>query len=45
MPNDSVAFNTESEKAAVHTTDGVKMTQMGKPVICHIYVKNHYANM
>ena len=43
-PNDSVAFRTESEEAYVHTTDGVKMTRTGKPVICHICGKNHYTN-
>ena len=42
--NDGVAFTTESEEADVHATDGVKMTQTGKPVICHICDKNHYSN-
>ena len=43
-PDDGVAFTTESEEADVHATDRVKIAQTGKPVICHIYVKNHYAN-
>ena len=43
-PNDSVAFRTESEEAYVHTTDGVKMTRTGKPVICHICGNNQYTN-
>ena len=44
-PNDSIAFTTESEEADVHATDGLNMTQTGKPVICHICGKNNYANM
>ena len=44
-PNNGVAFTTEVEEADIHITDGVKMTQTGKPVICHICGKNHYANM
>ena len=43
-PNHGVAFTAESEEVDVHATDGVKMTRKGKPVICHICVKNHYAN-
>ena len=43
-PNDGVAFTTESEEADVHVTDGMKVTRTGKPVICHICGKNHYAN-
>ena len=43
-PNDSVAFTTESEEAVVHATEGVKMTQMSKPVIFHISGNNHSAN-
>ena len=43
-PNDGVAFTSESEEADVHTTDGVNITRTGKPVICHICGKNHYAN-
>ena len=42
--NDGVAFTTKSEEVNVHATDGVKMTRTGKPVICHICGKNHYAN-
>ena len=44
-PNDGVAFTTESEEADIHITDGVKMTQTGKPVICHICGKNNYSNI
>ena len=44
MPNDGVAFTTKSEEADVHATDGMKLTRMRKPVICHICGKNHYAN-
>ena len=44
MPNNGVAFTTESEEADIHATNGMKMTLTGKPVICHIYGKNHYAN-
>ena len=44
-PNNGVAFTTEVEEADIHVTDGVKMTQEGKTVICHICGKNHYANM
>ena len=43
-PNYGMAFITKSEEADVHTTDGVKMTQTGKPVICHICGNNHYSN-
>ena len=43
-PNDGVAFTTESEEADIHATDAVKMTRMGKPLICHICGKNHYAD-
>ena len=43
-PNDGVDFTTEADEADVHATDGVKMTQTVKPVICHICGKNHYAN-
>ena len=43
-PNEGVPFTTESEEAEVHATDGEKLTHAGKPVICHIYGKNHYAN-
>ena len=43
-PNDGVAFTTKSEGAYIHTMYGVKMTQTGKPVICHICGKNHYNN-
>ena len=43
-PNDDVAFTTESEVADVHATDGMKLMQTVKLVICHICVKNHYAN-
>ena len=43
-PNDAVAFATESEEVDEQITYGVKMTQTGKPVICHICGKNHYAN-
>ena len=43
-PNDRLAFTTESEEADVHTKDGTKLTQTGKPVICHICGKNHYDN-
>ena len=42
--NDGVAFTTKSEEVNVHATDRVKMTRTGKPVICHICGKNHYAN-
>ena len=43
-PNDGVAYTTKADEADVHTTDGVKMTRTGKPVICRICGKNHYAN-
>ena len=43
-PNGGVAFTTESEEADVHATDRMKMTRSGKPVICHIFGKNHYTN-
>ena len=38
-PNDGVSFTTESERAEIHAK--VKMTQTGKPVICHICGKNY----
>ena len=44
-PNDGIAFTTESEEVDVHATDRVKMTRTGKPVICQICGKNHYANI
>ena len=44
-PKDGVAFTTESEETDVHSTDGMRMARSGKPVICHICGKNHYANM
>ena len=43
-PNHGIAFTTDSEEADVNATDGVKMTQTGKPVICQICGKNHHAN-
>ena len=43
-PNNDVAFPTKLEEADVHATDGMKLTQKGKPVIYHICGKNHYAN-
>ena len=43
-PNDGVAFITEADEVDVHATDRVKMTRTGKPEICHICGKNHYAN-
>ena len=43
-PNEGVAFTTKSEEAEIHATDGMKLTQTGKPVICHICGKNHYTN-
>ena len=42
-PNYGVAFATEVEEADVHATYGTKLTQTGKPVICHVCGKNHYA--
>ena len=45
IPNDHVAFTTESEEADVHATDGMKMTWSGNPFIWHICGNNHYANM
>ena len=42
--NDGVSFTTEADEADIHATDGVKMTRTGKPVICHIWGKNHYTN-
>ena len=45
MPNDGVAFTTESEEVDVHATDVMKLTRSGKPVICHICGNNRYANM
>ena len=44
-PNDEVALITEAYEVDVHTTDGVKMTLIGKPVICHICGNIHYAIM
>ena len=43
-PNDGVAFITKSEESDAHATNGVKMMRTGKPMICHICGKNHYAN-
>ena len=43
-PNYGVAFTNESEEANKHATYGVKIMRTGKPVICHICGKNHYAN-
>ena len=43
-PNDGVAFTTESEELGVNATDGMQITQTGKPVICHICGKNQYDN-
>ena len=43
-PNYGVAFTTKLEGAYVHTTDGMKLMQTSKPVICHICGKNNYAN-
>ena len=42
--NDSVYFTAESEEVDIHTTDGVKMTRIGKTMIFHICGKNHYAS-
>ena len=43
-PNDGVDFTTNSEEADVNATDRTKLMRMGKPLICHIFGKNHYAN-
>ena len=42
-PDNGAAFTTELEDADVNATDGMKLLRMGKPVICHICGKNHYA--
>ena len=44
-PDNGVDFDTEFEEADVHTTNGMKMTRSGKPMICDICGKNHYTNM
>ena len=43
-PNEGAAFTTNSEEADVDTTYEMNMTRSGKPVICQICIKNHYAN-
>ena len=42
-PNDGVALITKPEEADVHATGVMKLERTGKPVICHICGKNHYA--
>ena len=43
-PNDGLVFTTESEEVEVHATNGINITQSGKPVVCHICINNHYVN-
>ena len=43
-PNDGIAFIRDSEEADIHATNGMKMTKLGKPLICHICGSNHYVN-
>ena len=43
-PNDGIAFTTDSEESRIHATNGMRMTQSGKPVVCHLCVKDHYSN-
>ena len=43
-PNDGVVFTAELEEVDADSTDVVKMKMSGKPVVCHMCGKNHYAN-
>ena len=43
-PHNGVAFATESDNVDVHAANGIKMTRLGNPLICHLCGNNHYAN-